>query len=182
MEQAVALSKEGDRVLGGYDGYGRVGGSYEVQDGDELWHKACWLIAKKPEFTKASAHANDQGFPNCDAEEPKVQADLTALKQKAKAKLDAERAATRAYMAFKNAETAIIDEKCGCGYDTHFVVKWAGGIGVRCPNRQCNTLRPLSAEKREALAALYAAHPNQRMYDDAEVDVSIKRKRVAEEL
>lgn len=182
MEQAVVLSEEGNRVLGRYDGYGRVGGDYEVQDGDELWHKACWLIAKKPEFTKASTHANDQGFPNCDTEEPKVLADLAALKQKAKDKRDADRASARAYWAFHEAEKAIVNEQCGCGFDTHFVVSWAGGIGVRCPNKQCNVLRPLSAEKQEALRALYAANPEQRMYGDAEVDVSLKQKKVAEEL
>lgn len=68
MSQAVVLTQDGDRFVGEYDGYGRVGSCCD-EDGDSgvgfgaaCWHRACWIQAGRPEFTKASDHAADQGY------------------------------------------------------------------------------------------------------------------------
>lgn len=65
MGHGVALSPNGTRVIGGYDGYGRLGDTYNLADqmGDfSVYHKACWELVGKPDFTKASHQAHDQGF------------------------------------------------------------------------------------------------------------------------
>jgi len=64
MGKAVVLTPGGSRVIGEYDGYGRVAG---MELGDQIddfamYHKACWELADKPEFEKPSRHARDQGF------------------------------------------------------------------------------------------------------------------------
>jgi hypothetical protein len=64
MGHAVVLAPNGTRVIGHYDGYGRVGDSLNLanQMGDfSVYHKACWELSGKPEFTKQSPHARDQG-------------------------------------------------------------------------------------------------------------------------
>ena len=64
MGKAVVLTQGGSRVIGEYDGYGRIGGMDLSEQIDEfaMYHKACWELSDKPEFTKPSAHARDQGF------------------------------------------------------------------------------------------------------------------------
>lgn len=67
MSDAVALSRDGDRAVGTYDGYGRADG-YEVGDCgmDVAWvHRACWEKAGRPEWSRygsPSASAGDQGW------------------------------------------------------------------------------------------------------------------------
>lgn len=69
MKEAVVLEPNGSRLIGEYDGYGRVGGS-SYADGDigddAVWlHQACWEVAGKPErdaFDGPSDHSADQGY------------------------------------------------------------------------------------------------------------------------
>lgn len=60
MREGVAIFKNGDRISGEYDGYGRLDGYCEI-DRAACWHRACWELAGKPEFDQASTSANDQG-------------------------------------------------------------------------------------------------------------------------
>jgi len=65
MAQGVALSPNGTRVIGWYNSYGQLGDTYNLADqmGDfSVYHKACWELVGKPEFTKQASHAHDQGF------------------------------------------------------------------------------------------------------------------------
>jgi len=67
MKDAVVLSPCGSRVIGEYDGYGRVGGGYEDDHSyDGVWlHQACWEKAGKPEYDHydgPSKGADDQGY------------------------------------------------------------------------------------------------------------------------
>ena len=66
QNNAVAMLQYGSRIIGAYDGYGRVNG-IDIFDGCEFdacewWHYECWLKAGKPNFTSPSAHAQDQGY------------------------------------------------------------------------------------------------------------------------
>lgn len=64
MTQAVALTPRGGRVIGEYDGYGRVA-DCEDPDNTACLHEACWEVAGKPEWShygSVSEHAPDQGF------------------------------------------------------------------------------------------------------------------------
>ena len=64
MGEAVVLTPGGSRVIGEYDSYGGVGGLNLADQIDDfaMYHKACWELAGKPEFTVPSRHARDQGF------------------------------------------------------------------------------------------------------------------------
>lgn len=64
MTDVVVLSKDGSRNLGSYDGYGRAGcWDYGNSNGEPcLYHRACWEVAGKPEYTSPSKHSNDQGW------------------------------------------------------------------------------------------------------------------------
>lgn len=102
MAQAVVLFENGDRISGEYDGYGSVGehGGDEPVIGlgeEEAWHRACWMIAGKPEFTKPSRSASDQGHfvGDYDPAQPKTKADLDALKARAAADRAARQAAAK---------------------------------------------------------------------------------------
>jgi hypothetical protein len=104
MNEAVVLLEDGGKATGHYDGYGRLyDGSSCYEDGEpmdeglflgdhEVWHRACWRLAGKPKFTKASSHAGDQGYfvGEYDPPEPKTLADMKALKAEGE-RLDAER-------------------------------------------------------------------------------------------
>jgi hypothetical protein len=53
MSSTVVLTEDGSRLMGEYDGYGRVGDadSDSAITGGAVWaHKACWREAGKPEF------------------------------------------------------------------------------------------------------------------------------------
>lgn len=64
MGEAVVLTPGGSRIIGHYDGYGRVGSTELVDQIDpfSMHHKVCWELAGKPEYTVPSTHAGDQGF------------------------------------------------------------------------------------------------------------------------
>lgn len=62
---AVVLLSNGTRIIGEYDGYGRLGGwDYGDSSGEEpeMWHQRCWEGAGCPDYTGASRHAEDQGY------------------------------------------------------------------------------------------------------------------------
>lgn len=64
MAHGVALAPNGTRVIGYYNSYGQLGDTFNLADqmGDfSVYHKACWELVGKPEFTKQSPHAHDQG-------------------------------------------------------------------------------------------------------------------------
>ncbi len=72
MSKVVVLDANESRIVGDYDGYGRVG-STELNDLDgkfELWHQSCWRVAGKPEYSKPSLSARDQGLQNHDNDFP----------------------------------------------------------------------------------------------------------------
>lgn len=64
MNKGVVLTRGGSRVIGSYDSYGNLGGTSLVDQLDSfgVYHHACWVLVGKPEFTKPSPHAHDQGF------------------------------------------------------------------------------------------------------------------------
>lgn len=64
MNEAVALTSSGSRVIGKYDSYGNLGGMELVDYEGEVavYHKACWELKGRPEFTEPSRHSDDQGF------------------------------------------------------------------------------------------------------------------------
>lgn len=63
QNDATILMRDGTRVHGHYDGYGRIS-CFEITDYDDIewWHQKCWKEAGKPEFTGPSTHAQDQGY------------------------------------------------------------------------------------------------------------------------
>lgn len=67
MTDCVVLFENGDRVSGEYNGYGRVG-IYSAADQEVeyvapcLYHRACWEIAGKPDYSGPSTDADDQGW------------------------------------------------------------------------------------------------------------------------
>lgn len=61
MQQAVALSANENRLVGEYDGYGRIGGN-EIDDNPCVWHRACWERAGRPNTFKESTRAACQGY------------------------------------------------------------------------------------------------------------------------
>jgi hypothetical protein len=84
MTKAAVLTEEGSRVVGSYDGYGRVGeGEAEVQNmtKPEVWHHACWVAAGKPEYTGPSPSARDQGMTDYDVARPRHMQDVEALRE-----------------------------------------------------------------------------------------------------
>lgn len=85
MVQAVILLSDGDRAAGECDGYGGIHGHYGGFSfaGNEVWHRACWELAGKPAFTKASRSAHDQGHftgDNYDPKEPKTVEEMASMK------------------------------------------------------------------------------------------------------
>lgn len=70
MTFAVLFPETGGKVIGEYDGYGRVVG-HDSDDDEPLigfnyvsaYHRACWMILGQPDhFTVASSDAHDQGY------------------------------------------------------------------------------------------------------------------------
>lgn len=65
MSEGVCLTPGGSRVIGYYDGYGQLGGDYnlghQIDRKFSIYHKACWELVGKPEYTQPSAGARDQG-------------------------------------------------------------------------------------------------------------------------
>jgi hypothetical protein len=66
MSQGVALLPNDGRILGEYDGYGRLGNDDDEGIQEAAWlHRACWEVAGKPEYQHygtSSSGAKDQGW------------------------------------------------------------------------------------------------------------------------
>jgi hypothetical protein len=65
MNDVVVMLRNGTRLTGEYDGYGRVDGkSFYDYASDEpcCYHRACWELAGMPEYDGPSNHADDQGW------------------------------------------------------------------------------------------------------------------------
>ena len=62
----VVLTPNGNKWCGIYDGYGNVGGvdllEIAYDGGFSLYHTKCWEKEGKPDFTKQSPDASDQGY------------------------------------------------------------------------------------------------------------------------
>jgi len=66
QQNAVLLKQNGSRVIGEYDGYGRIDDTDFSSSEPELWHEKCWREAGCPEYSGPSDYAQDQGFfVNC---------------------------------------------------------------------------------------------------------------------
>ena len=84
MAKAVVLDAEGSRIVGEYNGYGSVGnGRTRIQDmtNPQVWHRACYVVSGKPEYTGPSKSADDQGLHNEQEPEPTKVEHLVALKE-----------------------------------------------------------------------------------------------------
>ena len=65
MTQAVALTSQGSRCMGEYDGYGNLGPGCLADVAAACIHQACWELAGRPEYDhygSASSSADDQGY------------------------------------------------------------------------------------------------------------------------
>ena len=69
MKRAVVIFPNGSRIIGEYDGYGRIndhdfyeahGFNYETKF--SMWHEKCWEESGHPEFTEPATNAEDQGY------------------------------------------------------------------------------------------------------------------------
>lgn len=102
MSEAVAVLDNGSRLVGEYDGYGCVGnGELDYGDNFALYHKACYALAGKPEFTKPSRSSHDQGYfvGDYDPAQPQSETDLAALRDDATKKREASRRAWQKALA-----------------------------------------------------------------------------------
>lgn len=105
MTKAVVLEEGGSRVVGFYDGYGRVGdGEFEIQNvnAPEVWHHACWLAAGKPEYSGPSRPARDQGLTDYDLPAPRHMQDVEGLRDWQQNYLREQRAKIRAVWKEQN--------------------------------------------------------------------------------
>ena len=63
MNKAVVLLDDDTRIVGDYDGYGRINDNdIEQCDEGDWWHHKCWVTAGKPAFFARAEPASDQGF------------------------------------------------------------------------------------------------------------------------
>lgn len=196
MQYGIVIFSNENIFSGEYDGYGRMGGfdsgdsGFDLSDGS-VYHKDCHKALGKPmDFVGKSQHADDQGWFFDDGDhamasplkdeavkkalapigELKV-ADIT-LKRRAEAKAERE---------FDAKEKGILEPKCPkCAFTTAFVVEKGTELKVRCPNRTCNLLYDIPAQKQAALRKLYAKNPKQRgVWDDDEVNQDMEGIRSA---
>lgn len=184
MGKAVAMTERGSRIIGEYDGYGRIDDMELSEDGSfSLWHHACWKVAGKPEYSGNSRGSDDQGFPGCDREEPKTVADMEALRKTADFERAEERRKWKRHMELSEQERAIVNEKCHhCGFDRAFVVTFPDSprLAARCSSRECEKLRELSEETQAALRAFRAANPDHEFWTDDEVSPEGRARRAKE--
>ena len=180
MGKAVVQGSDGDTASGSYDGYGNLSGSTgntELADMDgkfALYHKVCFKLLGRPEFTGPSHSANDQGMPPSDEfPEPRHMDDLRALKELAAAAHRKAKAEGVRRRACGDAELKLIGaaQKCPhCRFDTFFVVERKGSLMIRCPNRDCKKLRAFPAEVASAWRALAAEYADQPViWDDRKI-------------
>lgn len=99
LSKATAVFPNGDHVSGTYDGYGNLG-RHELDFGADfaLYHTACWKLMGKPEYTKASESARDQGHfvGEYDPAEPKTLVDVAELLKQMALKREQDRQAALA--------------------------------------------------------------------------------------
>ncbi len=65
LNDAVAITQEGEVFQGEYDGHGHLGDMIddELCNNPEMYHQVCWELAGKPtEYTEGSENASNQGF------------------------------------------------------------------------------------------------------------------------
>lgn len=98
MGKAVVRGQNGDTATGTYDGYGRLDGSFgtvELTDHGgkfALWHRACFVLKGRPDFSGTSRMSDDQGMPPADElPEPQTAQDVDDLLKVAVAKRAAAR-------------------------------------------------------------------------------------------
>jgi len=180
MGKAVVQGSDGDTASGSYDGYGNLSGSTgntELADMDgkfALYHKVCFKLLGRPEFTGPSHSANDQGMPPSDEfPEPRHMDDLRALKELAAAAHRKAKAEGVRRRACGDAELKLIGaaQKCPhCQFTTFFVMERKGSLMIRCPNRDCKKLRAFPAEVASAWRALAAEYADQPViWDDRKI-------------
>lgn len=88
MMQVVVLKRNGGKLVGEYDGYGRVRDGFDEDDigydnKAALYHRACYAILGAPGFDGPSDAASDQGYfvGEYDPPEPFTMDDLAALRK-----------------------------------------------------------------------------------------------------
>ena len=70
MTKVVIEAADETRLVGQYDGYGRIGHTH-VPEGATWYHKACWTLMGKPGYQGPSRSSKDQGyFTDTEFEEP----------------------------------------------------------------------------------------------------------------
>lgn len=64
MSNCVALTKNGSRFIGEYDGYGRLDDVdiSEIDDSPCMYHHDCWTLAGEPTYSGPSEGSADQGW------------------------------------------------------------------------------------------------------------------------
>ena len=63
MTQVVVQFEDGTRMIGEYDGYGRVNGvSFNYDDSPECYHFSCWEASGTPAYDCESISSRDQGY------------------------------------------------------------------------------------------------------------------------
>ena len=62
MMEVVVFLEGGTRLIGVYDGYGRVNANDMADYNACCYHKSCWEKAGKPEYTEPSESSRDQGY------------------------------------------------------------------------------------------------------------------------
>jgi hypothetical protein len=180
MGKAVVQGSDGDTASGSYDGYGNLSGSTghtELADMDgkfALYHKVCFKLLGRPEFTGPSHSANDQGMPPSDEfPEPRNADDLRALKELAAAARRKAKAEGVRRRACGDAEQKLLGSaaKCPhCHFDTFFVIERKGALMIRCPSRDCKKLRSFPTGVASAWRALAAEYVDQPViWDDRKI-------------
>jgi hypothetical protein len=187
MQQGIVIFANENIFSGEYDGYGRMGGfdsggsGFDLSDGS-VYHKDCHKALGKPmDFAGKSQHADDQGwfFDNGDHDmasplkDEAVKKSLAPVGKLKVADITLKRQAeAKAERVFHDKEKGVLEPKCPkCKFTTAFVVEKGTELKIRCPNRECNHLYGIPAQKQAALRKLYAQHPEQHsIFDDDEVN------------
>jgi len=196
MQHGIVIMPNGDVHSGEYDGYGRMGGydSHGEMDNGSVYHVHCYQALERPlRYVGPSQPAEDQGwfFDEGDhamaspLDDESVRQSLAPVGEVKVADITLKRRAeAKASRDFYDAERKILSPDCPkCHFESAFIVEKPGEFGlfvgqeppkvlmVRCPNRQCNHLYPIPAEKQAELRKLFAENPEQHgVYDDDEVN------------
>jgi hypothetical protein len=133
MTDVVVMQKNGSRLMGEYDGYGRVDGAEIDWSGGEpqCYHHDCWEHAGKPEYDKGSGESQgsaDQGwfFDDGEHDEDSPLGDNRKRADRPKP--------AKVHSTGKVPDTS--------GYGSERVIKLASGCEVSAPSgKQCDYLR-----------------------------------------